>query len=155
MGSWIVLDERLNRSGISNENSSYIFLKIIFLRDWKNSCPVYNFNWNYIWNETVRYRCKINFMKLIYDPVIYIRIILFSTRVFCSRNVSNFRWFGISLFNFQFPSSKFPNRKRYRDKITFSRGTFFSFFKSKQHAYIYIHFSIHFYPATIFNCLIN
>lgn len=96
----------------------------------------------YIWNETVRYRCKINFMKLIYDPVIYIRIILFSTRVFCSRNVSNFRWFGISLFNFQFPSSKFPNRKRYRDKITFSRGTFFSFFKSKQHAYIYIYIYI-------------
>lgn len=48
-----MLDERLNRSGISNENSSYIFLKIIFLRDWKNSCPVYNFNWNYIF-ETKR-----------------------------------------------------------------------------------------------------
>lgn len=60
---------------------------------------------------------------MIYD-LSFIFVLFYFQRVFCFRNVSNFRWFGISLFNFQFSSSKFPIEKdRYRDKIT--RNFFF------------------------------
>lgn len=81
-------------------------------------------------------------MKLIYD-LSFIFVILFSTCILFPQCIqfSLIRDFIVQFSIFIFQIS---NRKRYRDKITFSRGTFF-FFKSKQHIYTFIERSTIFY----------